>query len=367
MTPRVTLLLSTLLLASACSKAPETPAGPDPAQARAAADEAVASWESACGSLDMVIRADAPETDSPNAADAHAVLYEQVQHPPEDLAPLLDAIRAAAAIEHCDWQTDFRTTVEITLPYPMYVRDAGRLLRADAEAAIAEGDAARAAANLEAALRLAWHASRDPLAQTLLSDCAQTIAALEALDAHFASRPGADLAPIAAVLAQRNFNAELTRALRGDVAYVTAGYLRAYTGDFDSFDEALSRLTPEELMEVDAYLEKATALLADDAPPITTESVTALETPIAWWGVMTDYVAMLQRAVTMARQAEARRLLTLAAIDLRTAKVETGAYPPADSWAPTAGSAMVYESTESGGFVLRWPGEGDEAVEMRWE
>lgn len=203
--------------------------------------------------------------------------------------PTLEAFLAATAVETCDWELDRSEGFAMLLPHLAPMRSLTRLASLEATAALADGDARRAAGALEAISRGTTHLAADPVlidslvAGTMLSTVARSAAS--AIDAGLVDPALAgtllDLVPerAAPVLG-------LERAMRGEVDAVAAEFDRI-AGGGDAFTPELAALLGGEgadrMRSLDLFEEiadEATAAMAETDPARRLELVEALEARI---------------------------------------------------------------------------------------
>jgi hypothetical protein len=89
--------------------------------------------------------------------------------------PLISRLVAASKLEHCDWRITYSMGVE--LPHLAHMRLYARLLAADTEWAILEGDPDAAAANVAAMFRMSRHVGGKSVIEALVAFAISHLAA----------------------------------------------------------------------------------------------------------------------------------------------------------------------------------------------
>lgn len=142
---------------------------------------------------------------------------------------LMDLVHKAAASPDCRFQRDWTLGPSLQLPEYAVMRQAARLVRAEAAVMEAEGRITEAATTLGLLFNVADHASSDPILLAYLADCAIRRIALQGLQDLLQSHPDAATArAVRGVLSHGPRPNGIVRALEGEVvcALVSGDLLR---------------------------------------------------------------------------------------------------------------------------------------------
>lgn len=366
--------------------------------------EAMESWRAATGiaTLDDIQARMSSCGQEPNAADAHSLLFREMQaldsatrsflrKRPERLSPieldrglspyhgLIEDIRKACMIECCQWYSDLTQNAR-TFEYSAYVESARRFLLLEAAYQSQLGEPARALEFVEAVFHLAKQVRSDPVAACLSSGMSMESAARMSAS-RILMKHDLPADRIAALLETRDYAAELTRAAAAEGVIVITGAKQKYNVAEDAPLRA-SDFPESVAVEILEFLENMQSFIAGAREPVCLQkNVSPFEFPDAWHSKKFNIDWLLKTGKFDVTQDNTSRVMLLFALQIRRARAETGTYPLAEEIEipidPAVGEPFIYLVSSTGGFIIRSPSSFHAEVydiddtpyglELRWD